>query len=50
MIFGLDNTYTSFKDYINKILFKKLKIFIILYLNNILMNIKYIRQDQKETV
>ena len=37
MPFGLTNALTSFQEYINKILAKKLDIFVFLYLNNILI-------------
>ena len=37
MAFGLTNAPESFQEYINKILVKKLEIFIIVYLNNILI-------------
>lgn len=40
MFFGQFNTLASFQDYMNKILAKKLKIFIIIYLNDILINTK----------
>ena len=40
MPFGLSNTLTSFQGYINKILAKKLNIFVIVYLNNIFIYIK----------
>ena len=40
MLFGLSNTPASFQGYINKILAKKLNVFIIVYLNNILIYIK----------
>ena len=40
MFFGLSNTPTTFQKYINKILAEKLNIFIIVYLNNILIYIK----------
>ena len=40
MPFGLFNAPASFQDYINKILAKKLNIFVIIYLDNILMYIK----------
>ena len=39
MPFGLSNTLVSFKSYINKILAKKLNIFDIVYLDNILLYI-----------
>ena len=37
MSFGLTNTLTSFQGYINKIFVKKLDIFIIVYLDDILI-------------
>lgn len=37
MPFGLFNTQTSFKGYINKILVEKLDIFVIVYFNDILV-------------
>ena len=40
MFFGLFNTLTIFQGYINKILVEKLDIFIIIYLDNILIYIK----------
>ena len=40
MPFGLSNAPASFQGYINKILAEKLDIFIILYLDNILIYIK----------
>ena len=40
MLFGLSNAFASFQGYINKILAKKLNIFIIVYLNNIFIYIK----------
>lgn len=40
MFFGLSNILASFQGYINKILAKKLNIFIIIYLNNILIYTK----------
>lgn len=40
MSFGIFNILTSFQGYINKILVKKLNIFIIVYLNNIFIYIK----------
>ena len=39
MPFGLSNASTSFQSYINKILAKKLNIFVIIYLNNIFIYI-----------
>ena len=40
MLFRLINALASFQDYINKILAKKLDVFIIVYLNDILFYIK----------
>ena len=40
MLFGLFNALTIFQRYINKILAKKLDIFVIVYLDNILIYIK----------
>ena len=37
MPFGLSNTPASFQDYINKILAEKLDIFVIVYLDDILI-------------
>ena len=37
MLFGLDNTSATFQAFINNILRKYLNIFIIMYLNNILI-------------
>ena len=50
MFFGLLNAPASFQDYINKNLAKKLDIFIIIYLNNILIYIKNERQGHNNTV
>ena len=43
MIFSLSNISASFQAYINKILAEKLSIFIIIYLNNILIYIENIK-------
>ena len=40
MAFGLSNTSASFHDYMNEILAKKHNIFVIVYLNNILIYTK----------
>ena len=37
ILFGLDNIPVDFQDYINKILAKNYNIFVIVYLNNILI-------------
>ena len=44
MLFGLLNAPASLQGYINKILAKKLDIFVIIYLNNIFIKIKYLDQ------
>ena len=41
ILFRLSNTLVNFQGYINKILAKKLNIFVIIYLNNIFIYIKY---------
>ena len=50
MPFGLSNAPASFQGYINKILAKKLNIFVIVYLNNILIYTKNPGQDHVEAV
>ena len=40
MFFGLFNTPATFQEYVNKILAEKLDIFIIIYLNDILIYTK----------
>ena len=40
MFFGLSNAPATFQGYINKILAKKLEVFIIVYLDNILIYTK----------
>ena len=40
MFFGLSNAPASFQGYVNKILAEKLDIFVIIYLDNILIYIK----------
>ena len=37
MLFGVSNAPATFQEYINKILAKKLDIFVVVYLNNILI-------------
>ncbi len=48
--FGLSNAATSFQDYINKILIEKLDIFIIVYLDNILINTEDLGQPHVKVV
>ena len=50
MPFGSSNAPASFQGYVNKILAKKLDIFIIVYLNNILIYIKDPGQGYVEAV
>lgn len=50
MIFELSNALANFQDFINKILTKKLGIFIIIYLDNILIYTKNKSQDHMEVV
>lgn len=38
MLFGLANSLASFQSYINKILVKKVNVFNIIYLDNMLIN------------
>ena len=46
MAFNLLNTLATFQKYINKIFIKKLYIFVIVYLNDILIYIKDLGQSQ----
>ena len=48
--FRLSNATASFQGYINKILAEKLDIFVIIYLNNILIYIKDLGQAHVNTV
>lgn len=50
MAFGLSNILTSFQRYINKILAEKLDIFVIVYLNDILIYTKNKRLGYIEVV
>lgn len=45
MLFGLSNIQKNFQGYINKILAKKLDIFVIIYLDDIFINIKDLGQS-----
>ncbi len=47
MLFGLTNAPAMFQSYINKILIEKFNIFVIVYLDNILI---YIESKDKELV
>lgn len=47
---GLYNAPASFQEYINKILAKKLDIFIMVYLDNILVYIKDLNQSHIDAV
>lgn len=47
---GLFNTLTSFQAYFNKILAKKIKVFIIMYLNNILIYTKDLSQNDVKDI
>lgn len=44
MLFGLFNALVSFQGYVNKVLAKRLDIFVIVYLNDILIYTKDLRQ------
>ena len=44
MLFGFFNSPATFQEYVNKILAEKLDIFIIIYLDNILIYIKDLSQ------
>ena len=50
MPFGLFNAPASFQGYINKILAKKLDVFVIVYLDDILIYTKDISQGYVEAV
>ncbi len=50
MFFGLTNALVHFHDYINKILTKNCDIFIIVYLDNILIYTKDLSQSHVEAV
>ena len=47
ILFGLTNTSVTFESYINKILAEKLNVFVIVYLNNILI---YTKNKRKEYI
>ena len=48
--FGLLNTLAIFQGYINKILAEKFNIFVIVYLDNILIYTKHLGQPQVEVI
>ncbi len=50
MLFGLTNALATFQGYINKILVKKLDIFVIVYLDDIFINIENKREGHVEVV
>ena len=50
MPFGLSNAPATFQGYVNKILAEKLNIFIVVYLDNILIYTKDPRQPHIETI
>ena len=50
MHFALSNAPVTFQKYINKILMEKLKVFMIVYLNDILIFIKDLGQSYVETI
>ena len=50
MLFGLSNTPATFQEYINKILAEKLNIFVIVYLDDILIYTKDLGQPHVEVV
>lgn len=50
MVFGLTNTPATFQSYINKILAMKLDVFVIIYIDDILIYTKSEREDYVEAV
>ena len=50
MSFRFFNASASFQDYINKVLVKKLDIFIIIYLDDIFIYIKNLDQEYVKTM
>ena len=50
MSFGLSNAPANFQDYINKILAKKLNIFVIIYLDNIFIYTKDLGQPHVNAI
>ena len=49
MLFDLSNILATFQGYVNKILIQKLNIFVIVYLDNILINTNNPRQPHIES-
>ena len=50
MLFDLSNTPATFQKYINKILTERLNVFVIVYLNNILIYIKNLGQPYVKAI
>ena len=50
MPFGLSYALATFQEYVNKILAKKFDIFVIVYLNNILIYTKDLEEPQVKAV
>ena len=50
ILFGLSNAPTSFLDYINKILIEKFDIFVIVYVDDILIYTKDLGQPYIDTI
>lgn len=50
MSFGLSNAFATFQGYVNKIFAKKLDIFIVIYLDEILIYIKHLNQSHVNLV
>ena len=50
MVFGLSNAQASFQGYIKKILAKKLDVFVIVYLDDILISIENEGQSHVKAV
>ena len=50
MLFGLSTALVTFQGYVNKILAEKLDIFVIIYLDDILIYIKNLRKSHIEAV
>ena len=50
MLFGLSNALATFQEYVNKILAEKLDIFVIVYLDNILIYTENLGQQYIEAI